>query len=221
MKSAILGASFFLLVSTVMVQPVSAVPVTWTDWTSATATSASGQLGSVAVEFAGTVAFAQTGVGINYWTEGDPPPYTGNDLVDNAPTPAEMVALSAASINTLTFSEAVTDPLMAIVSLGRTNLPVTYDFDTPFTVLSEGQGYWGDGWYTTGPGDVLTGYEMHGVIQFLGTVSAISWTSTAESWHGFTLGLAPLTNVPEPSILALLGIGLVGIAVSRCKRRKG
>jgi hypothetical protein len=38
---------------------------------------------------------------------------------------------------------------MAIVSQGRSSLTVAYDFDTPFTVLSEGEGYWGDGSYTT------------------------------------------------------------------------
>jgi hypothetical protein len=202
-----------------MVQPVAAVPITWTDWTSATTTTASGQLGSATVDYNGRVFFAQTGTGINYWTEGDPPPYTGNDLVDNAPTPAEMIALAVASSNTLTFSTAVTNPIMAIVSMGQLGLPVSYDFDTPFTVLSEGRGYWGDGWYTTSPGDILTGYEMHGVIQFLGTVSSISWTSTAETWHGFTLGLASPVNVAEPSVLALLGLGLVGIGFSRRRQK--
>jgi len=38
-------------------------------------------------------------------------------------------------------------PVMAIVSQGRTSSPVSYDFDTSFNVLSEGWGYWGDGWY--------------------------------------------------------------------------
>jgi len=132
-----------------------------------------------------------------------------------------MVALAAASSNTLTFSSALTNPIMAIVSMGRTNLPVSYDFDTSFSVLSEGRGYWGDGWYTTSPGDILTGFEMLGVIQFLGTLSSISWTSTAEAWHGFTLGLASPVAVAEPSMLVLLGLGLVGMGLGRRKSRAG
>lgn len=132
-----------------------------------------------------------------------------------------MVALAAASSNTLTFSSALTNPIMAIVSMGRTNLPVSYDFDTSFSVLSEGRGYWGDGWYTTSPGDILTDFEMHGVIQFLGTLSSISWTSTAEAWHGFTLGLASPVAVAEPSMLVLLGLGLVGMGLGRRKSRAG
>lgn len=211
--------TILLVLAVLSAQSAGADVVSWTDWTSATAGtpgSASGSIGSVGVTYSGEVNFAQTGSGINYWTEGSPAPYTGNAVVSNAPTPAEMIALSAPySSNTLTFSQAVTNPIMAIVSQGRLNLPVTYDFNTPFTVLSEGQGYWGDGFYILGAGDALTGYELHAVIQFSGTVSSIGWSnSPSEFWHGFTVGL---TSVPEPGTLFLLGLGLVGLAGVRRK----
>lgn len=193
--------------------------IDWTDWQSATVGvngSASGTVGGVGVSFAGDIAFAQTGAGTNYWTEGSPAPYTGNSVVDNAPTAAELIAMSAnGTTQTLTFSQAVTNPIMAIVSMGRSNLPVTYDFDTSFTVLSEGRGYWGDGSYSTGAGDTLTGYELHGAIQFIGTFTSISWdTTTAEYWHGFTVGVAQ-SAVPEPGTLALFMLGFIGLVSCR------
>ena len=79
-------------------------------------------------------------------------------------------------------------------------------------MLSEGQGFWGDGFFSLGAGDVLVGNELHAVIQFTGTVSAINWTSTGENWHGFTVGLV---GVPEPTTLLLMGLGLLGAGCAR------
>lgn len=199
----------------------SAAVVDWTDWQSYDATAASGSIGSVGVSYTGDVNTSRTttGTGTNYWTEPQAgnEPYTGNSVVDNAPDAAEMVALSAGNVtNTITFTEAVTDPIMAIVSLGRLRTPVTYDFDQSFTVLSEGRGYWGDGFYTLGTGDALTGYEFHGAIQFSGTFSSLSWSvDNAEFWHGITVGLAEKVNVSEPSTFAIFGLGLIGLGIMR------
>jgi hypothetical protein len=198
-----------------------AVPIQWADWTSSDLSSAQGSVGGVGVTFRGTLQFAQLGYGsqvgggasstTDYWLEYSPAPYTGNAVVDNRPPGYELLAFNNASTNVLTFNAPVVNPLMAIVSQGQQNVPVTYDFDTPFTLLSEGKGFWGDGSYLLGPGDVLTGYELHGVIQFQGTVSQISWTSTQENWHGFTVG----TAVPEPGTLLLIGSGLLGLVARR------
>ena len=190
--------------------------IEWADWTSASGAGAQGTIGGVGVTFAGTLSFAQLGSGTNYWTEGNPAPYTGSATVDNPPTPAEMLAFNAASTNVLTFATPLLNPVMAIVSMGQPGFAVSYMFNQPFTVLSEGQGFWGDGSYAVS-GNTLTGWEMHGVIQFQGLVSQIGWNSTAENWHGFTVG-APADPVPEPGTMLLLGAGLLGLA---SKRRSG
>lgn len=202
-------------------QSAAAGVITWTDWTSATTGSsgtASGSMGTVGINYTGDVTFAQLGSGTNYWTEGSPAPYTGNSVVDNAPIAAEMIAMSlSGTTNTVTFGTTVFNPIMAIVSQGQFGRPVTYDFDQSFTVLSEGRGYWGDGYYTLGAGDTLTGYELHAVIQFDGAVDAITWTALqSEYWHGFTFGLdGAAQRIPEPTTGLLMGLGLLGLGAAR------
>ena len=187
--------------------------ISWTDWTSATAGANGSAYGTitlggrtVGVAYTGDVSFAQTGSGENYWTEnGTPAPYTGNTVIDNAPPPAEMIALERQGItNTLSFSAPVTNPVFAVVSLGQPGYPVTLDFDRSFSVLSNGVGYWSfansgaPGTLSVLTGDQLVGEEVHSAIQFNGSLSSISWLANpSESWAGFTLGV-PMEGSPEP-----------------------
>ena len=129
----------------------------------------------------------------SYWSEGDPPPYTGSDIVDNAPTSG--ITLSSVSTsdsgyaNTITFSSPIKDPLMALYSVGSSSRGVPYEFDQSFTLLSEGAGAWGAGRFFIS-GDTLTGYEGCGVIQFSGMISSISWNNpVSEYHHGFSIGV--------------------------------
>lgn len=144
--------------------------------------------------------------------------------MDNAPGTSDIVATSRAGVlQTITFSQAVLDPVMAIVSVGQPGFAVTYAFDQEFDILSQGRGYWG-GTSTsfsnpTGTNNLI-GSEAHGTIQFSGAVTSISWVANpAEYWHGFTVGTAGVAAVPEPSSLLLSFLGLAGIAFV-ARRRK-
>jgi hypothetical protein len=201
-----------------------AATISWVDWTSAVNGSntsnwlgtASGEMntsnGLVGVEYAGHIWSAQTEPNSYWWTEGTPAPYTGNSVIDNAPETSDIIRLQySGSTNTITFSQAVYMPVMALVSVGQTGLPVSYDFDRSFTLLSEGAGFYGDGtWSQTG--NSLVGEEAHGAIQFDGWVSSITWSNDAnELWHGFTVGATQLEPVPVPAAAWLFGSGLIGL----------
>lgn len=201
--------------------------ISWTDWTSASAGASGSAIGSltigsetIGVSYTGDVAFAQLSGGTDYWNPSTP--YTSNTVVDNRPTGTDIVALKRLGItNTITFSRAVLNPIMAIVSQGRPTSPVRYYFsDAPFDVLSSGRGYWGGdpaGSLFEEAGDVLRGIEGHGVIQFQGSFSSISWVvSPNEDWHGFTIG----TQVPEPAAIAIWGtLGSLGLIAARRRKR--
>ena len=134
---------------------------------------------------------AQTNGGTNYWIPSAP--YI-SDQVTNAPPDPDILQLPGGQnqIYRITFSEPIVDPIMAIVSLGSTGAPTTYDFDSPFTIISQGPGYWGGTSTSLSqlPGDILLGAEGHGTIKFLGTYSTFAWTvPTPETWHGFTFAI--------------------------------
>jgi len=221
-----------------------AVPYHYVDWTSAnvaggtaTGTITLPDTSTVTVDFAainpdgspGNLNFAQTnGTGTNYWNANGQAPFLSGQ-VDNAPPDSDIISLVGGVNQTyrVTLSEAIKDPIMAIVSLGQGGLPTSYNFDSPFTIVSQDTGHWG-GTDTslTQSGNVLTGAEGHGTIQFIGTFSVFSWTvPTPENWHGFTFGIRtteaiePTVTISEPAALGVLGFGLAMLGFARRRVR--
>lgn len=208
--------------SILMCQPVCAATINWTDWQYASpgiVDSALGSMGGVNVSYVGDYEFVQLGSGKNYWKEPslEHAPYTGSSLIDNAPIPAEMIALNLSATHTITFSEAVLNPVMAIVSMGTPIIPVSYIFDQSFTFLSNGIGAFSSanggnpGAYSI-IGNTFSGSEVNAAIMFSGLVTSITWLSTPqENWHGITVGAPVPGPVPEPATMLLFGTGIIGM----------
>jgi hypothetical protein len=217
-SKAVLFSAFALFLSS----SVKAATVAWTNWTSSTANTAAGSLltggSTVAVSYSGEISFTQlNNSGTNY--------YTPAGTYVNGPTTSDLIAITGSNtVHTITFSSAVTNPEIAIVSLGGSTGSTSYTFNAPFTILSQGSGFFG-GCATclTVGGNTLTGAEGAGIIQFTGSFTSLSFTggATAEYWNGFTVG-DPIvaTVVPEPASLGAAFAGLLALGAFARKRRQ-
>ena len=183
--------------------------VNWADWTSDTVAnpggSATGYLtvdGRTAnVSYSGEVSNqTQTnGLGTDYYT---PVATYTNSIVPNPPTNG-MITFAGGSTETITFSQAVTNPVMAIVSEGSPGITVSFTFNAPFSIIDSGPGWWGSGPALTQTGDTLYGAESDGLIQFNGVFTSISWAvSTGDTYYnGITIGV-PTGQTPFISGIA-------------------
>ena len=134
----------------------------------------------------------------------------------NRPTGTDLISLDGGGLKTITFSQAVVNPFVAFTSWNGNSVT----FSAPYTVISEGCGFWGCGTFqSTGPASFFGSGEVHGVLQFQGTFTQLSFTDSNEFWHGFTVG-AEGVAVPEPGTWALMimGFGAAGAMLRRRQR---
>jgi hypothetical protein len=207
-----------LALSATLLLPLAAQANTvfWTDWTSSAPGIVSGSLtdgfNTVGVQFGGTYSFAQTAGGTNYWAP--TAPYLSGS-VGNAPPASDLIALNSGGVATITFSQPVVDPLVALVSWNGNQVV----FSGPIQTLSSGCGFWGCGSFINVTANGFTGSgELHGVVKLVGTYSSFTIRHTSENWHGLTIGV---TAVPEPGTWALLAAGLALVGSMARRRRLG
>jgi hypothetical protein len=222
-----------------------AAPVYYTDWTSAnfgTLGSALGVIqtntGPVNVTYTCQVhSPTQTACGTAYWSS-NAAIYTGGAAANGpsqdpdgaGPSPAlpcDLITMTGGSgigVSTFSFDRPILSPILSVLSLGQGGIKAQLIFDQAFVILNQGSGYWGGGPAqltdvngNARGGDTLLGNEGHGVIMFTGAFETLTWTMPVfEDWYGFTIGVQGIA-VPAPGALALLGLGLLGLA-ARARR---
>ena len=221
MKAAIKSFVFLMALSTM---PAALASVTWANWTSANyqgnpSSTVTGNIGSITVTATGDYQGSNTQLtGQSYypWPNVWSPEATYHTVYGNGPPNPDIIALSNAGTETITFSQSVTNPLIALMSWNTSDVT----FNSAIKILTTGgpNYYWGVAGVdlnklvinATGNGFTGPNGEGNGVIQVLGTFDQshpLTFTDTSsEYWHGFTVGTVPL-----PAALFFVAPALAGV----------
>jgi len=216
--------------STLLASGVQAGTVNWTTWnypqvTGLTTGSATGSTSDVGVSYSGNVTYPNQ-IGGFVWLPTTT--FSGGTVSNAPPSPYTEITLTGGTgtgTNTITFSEPVLNPVLAIASLGQGGITAQFVFNSnePFTIQAGGPSanFGGSSIYLCSA-LVVCGQEGSGVIQFSGAYKSLSWTNpTYENYYLITVGdqgLAP-TTTPLPAALPLFGSGLLGL-MALGRRRK-
>jgi hypothetical protein len=207
MRTKFLAVAVALMVS---LATAHAATPTWVDWTASTQTSATGTIGSTDVTLSGPIEGLSTDS--YYYTQSGTTPATYGGLA-----PSGMIQVAQAGNFTMSFSESVGSLYLSMVSVGNGGEPVTYAFNTPFSVVAFGPNFWGYGGFNV-VGNSFTGIEFNGILKLDGNFGPghdLEFTvDRAENWHGFNVAAVP---EPETYAMMMAGLGMIGVMVRRRK----
>jgi hypothetical protein len=223
--------------------PARAVPIYYTDWTSATvaaAGSASGTImtptGPVAVTYTGQVHTpTQTACGTAYWstnssiyvsaTASNAPNQDPSNPAVQLPTSqrCDMISMTGGAgigVSTFSFDRPILNPILSVLSLGQNAVFAKLEFDQAFTILSQGAGFFGGGTTrlvnlgaNSRGGETLQGNEGHGTIMFTGAFQTLTWTMPVFE-NWYGFTIGVQgIAVPGPAGAPLLALGLLAIGL--------